>query len=308
MPSSPTHAHHHTDELAGLIASWGRHLRGSHSPRTITTYATAAGQLHAYLVAEGMPTAPAAIQREHVEAFIVDLLARHAPATAHNRYRALRSFFGWLVEEGEVPASPMARMRPPRLPEAPPPVLREPELRAVVAACQRDRTFHGRRDEAIIRVFLDTGCRRAEVLGLALADVDLDGQALRVTGKGERTRYVAIGIATVKALDRYLRVRARHQHAASPALWLTRKGPLRESGLADLVAQRGQEAGLPGRLHPHTFRHSWAHSMMAAGVSDGDVMALAGWRSREMLVRYAASTRAERALAAGRANAPGDKL
>jgi plasmid stabilization system protein ParE len=61
-----------------------------------------------------MPRTAAGITREHIEAFITDLLERWTPATAHNRYRALRSFFGWLVDEGEITSSPMARMNPAR--------------------------------------------------------------------------------------------------------------------------------------------------------------------------------------------------
>ena len=104
MPNAPADPAHSTaDELTDLAASWARHLRAQRaSPATISTYSTSVGQLARFLHEQGMPTAPAALTREHVEAFITDLLGRIKPATANNRYRALRSFFGWLVEEGEI--------------------------------------------------------------------------------------------------------------------------------------------------------------------------------------------------------------
>ena len=187
-------------------------------------------------------------------------------------------------------------------------MVREGDLRRLLEVCERDKTFAGRRDDAILRVFIDTGARRGELLGLQLEDVDLAQGLLRVTEKGSRTRFVPVGDQTVRSLDRYLRARSKHVAAKGTHLWLGRSGVLRESGLGDLIRDRGREAGLTVRLHPHAFRHAYAHSMLAAGVQETDLMAVAGWKSREMVSRYAAATRAERAITAARKLSPVDRL
>ncbi len=124
-------------DLAVNAASWARHLRASNlSPNTTRTYLDSVGRLAAFLDERGMPADLATIRREHVEAFIEHLLERWRPATAANRFVALKVFFAWAAEEGEIRESPMARMRKPRIPEEQPDVLTPGQLRAILAACE----------------------------------------------------------------------------------------------------------------------------------------------------------------------------
>ena len=295
-------------EVDEYLGSWGRSLRSrNRSEKTIRGYGETVQIFQGFLRSGSLPTVVGEIERGHVEAFMADQLARWKPTTALTRHQALRQFFLYLVDEGELTESPMARMKPPSIPEVPVPVVPDADLKRLLRVCE-GTDFESRRDMAILRLFIDTGCRLAEITDLAVEDVILDVEVINVVGKGKRPRSVPYGPKTSATLDRYSRLRKRHPQASrTNALWLGPKGGLTTSGVTQILRRRCAEAGI-GQLHPHQLRHTAAHEFLARGGNETDAMRLFGWKSRVMLSRYGASNADERARAAYRRIQPGERV
>jgi len=300
--------------LSRLAESFHYHLKASNlSPATLIVYGHAVADFDAFLAAKELPREVRAIERHHIESYLASVLEHHAPATAATKHRGLRAFFKWAESEGEVTENPMLRVKPPRVTEQPVPIVSEDELRRLLATCDGP-SFDDRRDQAILRLFMDTGARRDELAKLrfqpsdpAHNDVDLDRGVVRVMGKGGRERLLPLGAKTVRALDRYLRARTDHRDARRPELWLGKYGPMTAGGLALTLKKRCREAGI-SPLHLHQFRHTMAHHWLSAGGQEQDLMRIAGWRDSGMLRRYASSTGTGRAIEAHHRLGLGDRF
>jgi integrase/recombinase XerC len=176
------------------------------SPNTLRLYLGAVDKLAKWVEANAGPADPRQLTRTDLALFMAAMSKEWKPSTCSLNYRALQQFFGWLVREDRIDRSPMERMRPPSVPEQPVAVLTDDQLRTLLTACD-GRDFVDRRDMAIIRMFLDTGCRRGEIAGLTTADVSLEERDITVIGKGSRVRIIPFGLKTAQALGRYLRLR-----------------------------------------------------------------------------------------------------
>lgn len=286
-------------DLAALLPSWERDLRAERkSPQTIKSYGDG---VRAFLRWCGEKNHSPALDRNLVKDWVADLLDAGAePSTARARQLGLRRFSAWLAEEGEMDADPLLGLKAPKLDAKVTPSLSEDELRRLIKACA-GKDFRDRRDEAIVRLMAETGMRAGEVCGLAVSDIDLDRGIVTVhRGKGGKGRIVPVGPQTVRAIDRYIRQRRSHRLADTEALWLGDRGKgLNYYGLHRALKYRAELAGLD-KFHPHLLRHTAASRWLAAGGSEGGLMAVAGWNTRDMIDRYAKSTAAERAAAEAR--------
>ncbi len=296
------------ERLEDLHRSFARHLRAEgKADRTITIYGQAITFYSRWLEEQGRAASLDEMTRAAIREWIAQLQERgQEQSTVKTRYRGLFRFCGWLVDEGELPENPMKNLSPPEPKAKPVPVLSDTELEALVKACN-GKTFNDRRDQAILRMLLDAGLRVSEITAMTVESVDLDQGMAVVKGKGSKIRPVYFGARTVQALDRYVRERGKHRWTHLDALFLTQRGPMSPDGVRERMKVLGAIAGIED-LHPHRFRHTWAHDFLMSGGQERDLKRLAGWSSDVMLERYGASAADARAKSAAQKMKRGDRV
>lgn len=242
------------------------------SRNTLNAYRTDLSQYGEFLVAhdrDALEARPADVAEFLAELATGDGNGRPACSTStiHRKAACLRSFYKHLRRDELIGDDPTAALSAPRRAKKLPQVLNYAEVQQLLAA-PRGSEPTTLRDRALLEVMYACGLRASETIGLEMSDVDTHEGLLRARGKGSKERLVPLGRQAIAAINGYLRggrpqlVGDRHE----PKLFVNfRGGPLTRQGLYKIVQRHAREAGLSGRMSPHTLRHSFATHLLAGG-------------------------------------------
>jgi integrase/recombinase XerD len=134
----------------------------------------------------------------------------YSPGYVNNLYRGLKQFYVWRTETEDID-NPMARMKPPKVDDKIVPVPQDDEVAAILKPVERAKDFNSRREHAILRLFLSSGMRLAELHGLTADDFAIKNGRVRVLGKGNKERMAKFDFKTAAAINQYPRVRTLHK-------------------------------------------------------------------------------------------------
>lgn len=263
------------DRLVQDFLDYVRYERGL-SANTVAAYGRDLARFAAFLGPDG-PAAGAATEAD-VRAYFAGSGGDGAATTVARRTASLRAFFAYLVREGVRGDDPGARLRTPKTPRALPRVLSVDEVETVLASVVRAGPL-GQRDLAALELLYGCGLRVSELLGLREGDVDVEGGLVRCVGKGDKERVVPMGAAAERAVQRYVGDgrRALLRGRRRPELILNaRGGPLTRQGFDYILRGVLKRADLLGAASAHTFRHSFATHLLAAGADLRSVQEMLG--------------------------------
>ncbi len=203
---------------------------------------------------------------------------RHYAAQVHRRglsgrsiqrrLSALRSFFNYLLREQAVTTNPGLDVHAPRTERHLPDTLNVDDVTQLVGVTDREPLTL--RDIAMLELLYSSGLRLGELVSLNTGDIDYNERLVRVTGKGAKTRVVPVGAKAIRALQDWLAMRTAT--TGESAIFTARSGRrLSARAVQQRVKQRARKRGIPGDLHPHTLRHSFASHLLE---SSGDLRAV----------------------------------
>jgi site-specific recombinase XerD len=277
-------------ELARYFDTYNR--SDGKSPATLRWYNQTLDTFLGWLVETGHQVTLGSIDENTVREFILCFQERTVHGhrirvpSVNNRVRALRAFFNWLYHKGYTETHLLQDVRPPRLPQVIVDTLSDEEIAAIMSVLDRS-TMAGSRDTSILALFLDTGVRLSELVGLEVPDVHIEDQYVKVMGKGSKERMIAFGSTTRNALLHYL-VHFRGEPALPniEEFFLTIGGyPMTKEAVKSMLRRLGVAAGVP-RLHAHLCRHTYATNFLING---GNVLLLKqnlGHTTLAMVDRY----------------------
>ncbi len=238
--------------------------------------------INAFITFLGAPEAGASrdLSLQGVLAFLAESEIRKSPSSRARTLSALKGFFRFLDETGAPSDPSIGRLASPKVLRRIPFVLEQQEVERLIALPGTGTL--GIRDRALLEFDYSTGLRVSELCGLKLENLDRDRRFVRVRGKGSKERIVPYGRSAEASLSNYLSAArpALLGNRVSPHVFLNyRGGPLTRVGFWKLLRRYAVQAGLSGRISPHTLRHSFATHLLEGGADLRAVQELLGHSS-----------------------------
>ena len=259
--------------IDGYLAHLARERRLS--PHTSSNYARDLAALFEFLERANVRDWKT-VDSQHVRMFAARAHAGGlSPRSVQRRLSAVRGYFNYLVREGVAASNPAVEIRAPKAARRLPGTLDVDQITQLLEAPTGDALAV--RDRAIMELFYSSGLRLAELVGLGLTDVDLVDRTARVLGKGAKTRIVPVGRKACEAIRAWLRERGALAGIDETALFVGRNGDrLKPRAVQLRIAYWARRAGLPSRVYPHLFRHSFATHLLESSKDLRGVQELLG--------------------------------
>lgn len=248
------------------------------SPRTRDAYLRDCGAFTAFARERGAEE-PRAVDYHLLRAWVQELAESGlAASTLARKISSLRSYFGFLQEEGLVAEDPTEKLERPRQSRSLPEVLSVREVERIIESVRSDDDL-AHRDLAMLEILYGAGLRVSELSTLGTRDLLLEEGLVRVRGKGDKERVVPLGGRATDAAARYLReLRPRLDRGESEGvLFLNQHGrPLTRMGIWKILRKYVDRAGLEKHVTPHTLRHTFATHLLKGGADLAVVQELLG--------------------------------
>ena len=252
------------------------------SQNTVHSYRLDVQKLMRYLQTHSITADPIDIKVELIQQFLYEL-AKNANARTQSRViSGLRSFFDYLVFENYRKSNPLEQIEAPKIGRKLPDTLAVLEIDKIVAAIDLSKPL-GERNRAIIETLYSCGLRVSELTHLKISDLFFEEGFLKVTGKGDKQRFVPIGVNTQKFINLYRQhwrslIEIAEEH--KDTLFSNQRGKqLTRAMIFTIVKKLAEKAGIQKSISPHTFRHSFATHLLENGADLRAIQMMLGHES-----------------------------
>ena len=252
------------------------------SMNSISSYENDVISLKDYVVNNNVDESLLDCSSETINSFIYSSSKKNSSRSQARKISGLKSFFKFLVFEGYLKTSPMSNIESPKLGRKLPDILNVEEISQMINSIDEKGNF-GQRNKTIIEILYGTGIRVSELIELRISNIFFKENIIRVLGKGEKERFVPLGIKAKKSINDYINTKRNLQkvdESSNDILILSKYGKkLTRHMIFTLIRNISKNCGINKKISPHTFRHSFASHLLKNGADLRSIQLILGHES-----------------------------